>query len=90
MQPYVEESKKNKEEIKEAMASHSKQSTQDTREDMCGDYHVTLQPEADDSLVNKGTVGLALEMTEKAPKDPSFQLDWDGYCPLDVATRESE
>ncbi|KAL9318716.1 hypothetical protein ACSQ67_015233 [Phaseolus vulgaris] len=52
-QPYVEESKKNKEKIKEAMVSHSKQQkTEDTREEkwssMCGDYHVTLHPEADD------------------------------------------
>ncbi|WVY97770.1 hypothetical protein V8G54_029921 [Vigna mungo] len=84
-QPYVEESKKNKEEIKEAMVRRSKQqSTQDTSQEkwssICGDYHVTLQPEAD----------VALKMTEKAPMDPSFQMDWDGNCSLDFATRESE
>ncbi|CAJ1977855.1 unnamed protein product [Sphenostylis stenocarpa] len=94
-QPFVEESKKKKEEIKEAMVRRSKQQrTHDTREEksssMCGDYPVTSQPEADDSLVSKGTVGLALKMTEKVPKDPSFLIDWDGYCPLDFATRESE
>ncbi|XP_022640574.1 high mobility group B protein 10-like isoform X2 [Vigna radiata var. radiata] len=88
-QPYVEESKKNKEEIKEAMVRRSKQQSsqdtnQETREEkwssICGDYHVTLQPEAD----------VALKMTEKAPMDPSFQMDWDGNCSLDFATRESE
>ncbi|XP_017414021.1 high mobility group B protein 10 isoform X2 [Vigna angularis] len=88
-QPYVEESKKNKEEIKEAMVRRSKQqssqdTSQETREEkwssICGDYHVTLQPEAD----------VALKMTEKAPMDPPFQMDWDGNCSLDFATRESE
>ncbi|QCE07256.1 hypothetical protein DEO72_LG9g2273 [Vigna unguiculata] len=84
-QPYVEESKKNKEEIKEAMVRRStQQSSQESREEkwssICGDYHVTLQPEA----------GVALKVTEKAPMDPSFQMDWDGNCPLDFATRESE
>lgn len=75
-QPYVEESKKmNNEEITEAMISHNKQqSTQDTS--LCGEYLVTSQPEADDSLVNNANVGLALKMTEKAPKDPSFLMDW--------------
>ncbi|TKY52313.1 High mobility group B protein 10 [Spatholobus suberectus] len=93
-QPYVEASKKNKEEIKQAMISHNKQqSTQDTKEEkwpsLCGDYLVTSQPEADDSLVNRATVGLALKMTEKAPKDPSFLVDWDAYRSLDLP-RESE
>ncbi|XP_020210155.1 high mobility group B protein 10 [Cajanus cajan] len=95
-QPYVEESKKNKEEIKEAMISHNKQqSSQDTREEkwpstLRGDYLVTSQPEANESLVNKATVGLALKMTEKAPRDPSFLMEWDGYCALDSPTRESQ
>ncbi|KAK7392090.1 hypothetical protein VNO78_20517 [Psophocarpus tetragonolobus] len=94
-QPYVEESKKNKEEIKEAMINHNKkQSTQDTREEkwpsLSGDYLVDSQPEADNSLVSKATVGLALKMTEKASTDPSFLMDLDAYCGLDLPTRESE
>ncbi|KAG4983354.1 hypothetical protein JHK87_028103 [Glycine soja] len=84
-QPYVEESKKKKEEIKEAMNDHNKQqSTQDTiREEkwhsLSGDYLVTSQPETDNSLFNKATVGLALKMTEKAPTDPSYLMDWNAF-----------
>ena len=85
MQPYVEESKKKKEEIKEAMNDHNKQQiTQDTiREEkwhsLSGDYLVTSQPETDNSLFNKATVGLALKMTEKAPTDPSYLMDWNAF-----------
>ncbi|KAL2325601.1 hypothetical protein Fmac_024659 [Flemingia macrophylla] len=95
-QPYVEESKKNKEEIKEAMISHNKQqSRQDTRQEewpstLSGDYLVTSQPEANESLVNKATIGLALKMTEKEPRDPSFLMEWGGYCALDLPTTESQ
>ncbi|KAL2993891.1 hypothetical protein AAZX31_10G137600 [Glycine max] len=84
-QPYVEESKKKKEEIKEAMNDHNKQQiTQDTiREEkwhsLSGDYLVTSQPETDNSLFNKATVGLALKMTEKAPTDPSYLMDWNAF-----------
>ncbi|RZB43140.1 high mobility group B protein 10-like [Glycine soja] len=91
-QPYVEESKKNK----EAMNGHNKQqSTQDTIKEekwhsLSGDYLVTSQPETDNSLVNKAAAGLVLKMTEKAPTDPSYLMEWDAYCSLVLPTRESE
>ena len=44
-----------------------------------GDYLVTSQPETDNSLFNKATVGLALKMTEKAPTDPSYLMDWNAF-----------
>lgn len=96
MQPYVEESKKiMKEEKKEATINHNKQqSTQDTGEakwpSLCGDYLVTSQPEADDSLVNKANVGLALKMAENAPKDPSYLMDWYSCHSLEMPAREPE
>ncbi|XP_027364498.1 high mobility group B protein 10-like [Abrus precatorius] len=94
-QPYVEESKKNKEKFKEAMISHNKQQNMhDTREEkrpsLSDDYHVTLQPEADDSFVNKAEVGLALKMTEKTSKETLFLMEWDAACSLDFPTEESK
>ena len=94
MQPYVEESKKNKEKFKEAMiAENKKHSMQNEREEkmpsLCsGDYQVTSQPEADDYPVNKAAIGLALKMAENAPKDSLFLVDLDRYCSLDLPTEE--
>ncbi|KAK7344280.1 hypothetical protein VNO77_13718 [Canavalia gladiata] len=94
-QPYVEESKKNKEKVKEAMICYNKQqNTQDTKGEkwpnLYGDYHVTSQPEADEPLVNKAAVGVSLKMNEKAPKDTLYLMDWDAYCSLDFPTKESK
>lgn len=85
----MEESKKNKEKIKEAMIPYNKQKI--TQDSVSGDYCVTSQPEADqdDSLVNKAAVDLALKMTEKASKDPLFLADWDACCSLELPTGES-
>ena len=83
MQPYEEESKKNK----EAMIGNKKE---EKWHSLSGDYLVTSQPETDNSLVNKAAAGLVLKMTEKAPTDPSYLMEWDAYCSLVLPTRESE
>ncbi|KAJ1425527.1 High mobility group box domain [Sesbania bispinosa] len=88
-QPYVEESKKNKEKFKKAMITSNKQQNMEEKgPSVCGgDYYVTSQPEADNSLVNKAAVNLALKMTEK---DPLLLMDWDACCSLDFPTGEQE
>ncbi|KAE9611913.1 putative transcription factor & chromatin remodeling ARID-HMG family [Lupinus albus] len=69
-QPYVEESKKNKEKLKEAMITPSKQQNtmQEKRPSVCGDCRVTLQPVAHNSRDSTPAFDLAPKMTEKAPK----------------------
>ncbi|KAJ1383509.1 Tetratricopeptide-like helical domain superfamily [Sesbania bispinosa] len=88
-QPYVEESKKNKEKFKKAMITSNKQQSMEKKgPSVCGgDYYVTSQPEADNSLVNKAAVNLALKMTEK---DPLLLMDWDACCSLDFPTGEQD
>ena len=61
------------------------------RADLDGDYHVTLQPDAENSpFVNDAKFGLALKMTEEARQDPLFLIDFGAYYPLDMATEESK
>ncbi|OIW13059.1 hypothetical protein TanjilG_17619 [Lupinus angustifolius] len=69
--PYVEESKKHKEKLKETMITPSKQQNtmEEKRPNVCGDYPVTLQPVAHNSLDSRAAFGLAPKMTEKAPKN---------------------
>ncbi|CAI8584920.1 unnamed protein product [Vicia faba] len=92
-QPYVEESKKMKEQKKDAlMTDNNKQkSIQDLKKDekkanvCCGDYYyVTLQPQANNPLVNNAVVDLAFKMTEKTSKDPFFPFDLDAYRSVDL------
>ncbi|CAI8603552.1 unnamed protein product [Vicia faba] len=94
-QPYVEESKKMKEQKKDAlMTDNNKQkSIQDLKKDekkanvCCGDYYyVTLQPQANNPLVNNAVVDLAFKMTEKTSKDPFFPFDLDAYRSVDLLT----
>ncbi|CAL5208671.1 unnamed protein product [Lathyrus oleraceus] len=94
-QPYLEESKKIKEQKKEAMMNeyNKQKSTQDLNKDgkkpnLCnGDYYcVTLQPQANDPLVNNAAVDLASKMTEKTSKDPFFPFDLDAYRSVDLLT----
>ncbi|CAI8603544.1 unnamed protein product [Vicia faba] len=94
-QPYLEESKKIKEQKKEAMITENnkQKSTQDLKKDekkpnlCCGDYYsVTLQPQANNPLVNNAAVDLASKMTEKTSKDPFFPFDLDAYCSVDLLT----
>ncbi|KAI5398662.1 high mobility group B protein 10 isoform X2 [Lathyrus oleraceus] len=94
-QPYLEESKKIKEQKKEAMMNENnkQKSTQDLNKDekklnVCsGDYYcVTLQPQANDPLVNNAAVDLASKMTEKTSKDPFFPFDLDAYRSVDLLT----
>ncbi|KAI5398664.1 hypothetical protein KIW84_064149, partial [Lathyrus oleraceus] len=93
--PYLEESKKIKEQKKEAtMTENNKQkSTQDLNKDdkkpnLCsGNYYsVTLQPQANDPLVNNAAVNLASKVTEKTSKDPFFPFDLDAYRSADLVT----
>ncbi|CAL0316547.1 unnamed protein product [Lupinus luteus] len=69
--PYVEESKKHKEKLKEAMVTPIKQQNtmEEKRPSVCGDCPVTLQPVAHNSLDSTSAFGLAPNMTEKAPKN---------------------
>ncbi|CAL5208670.1 unnamed protein product [Lathyrus oleraceus] len=94
-QPYLEESKKIKEQKKEAMMNENnkQKSIQDLNKDekklnVCsGDYYcVTLQPQANDPLVNNAAVDLASKMTEKTSKDPFFPFDLDAYRSVDLLT----
>ncbi|XP_058742988.1 high mobility group B protein 10-like [Vicia villosa] len=94
-QPYVEESKKMKEQKKEAMMTENnkQKSTLDLNKDekkanlCCGDYYcVTLQPQANNPLVNNAAVDLAYKMTEKTSKDPFFPFDLDAYRSVDLLT----
>ncbi|KAK7278022.1 hypothetical protein RJT34_23043 [Clitoria ternatea] len=94
-QPYVDESKRNKEKYKEAMITYNKQQgMEDTRNEkcpsLCGEYLVTSQPETNDPLFSKDEVGLALKMTEKAAQDHLLLMDWDGFCSLNLPTSESK
>ncbi|XP_057427880.1 uncharacterized protein LOC130721155 [Lotus japonicus] len=95
-QPYVDESKKSKEKYKEeaneAMITNNKQpSVEDVKEEnrtsFCGDYRVTSQPEADNSLVN-AQLGITLKMAVEVPKE-SLE-EWDTYLSLDLPTGESK
>ncbi|XP_058756391.1 high mobility group B protein 10-like [Vicia villosa] len=94
-QPYLEESKKIREQMKEAMMTENnkQKSTQDLKKDekkanlCCGDhYSVTLQPQANNPLVNNAAVDMASKMTEKTSKDPFFPFDLDAYQSVDLLT----
>ena len=84
-----------KEQKKDAlMTDNNKQkSIQDLKKDekkanvCCGDYYyVTLQPQANNPLVNNAVVDLAFKMTEKTSKDPFFPFDLDAYRSVDLLT----
>ncbi|XP_057440675.1 putative high mobility group B protein 11 isoform X2 [Lotus japonicus] len=96
-QPYMEESKKNKEKHKEE-ENNKQKNAQDMKQvnkptSQCGDYSVPSQPETDNSIVS-AELGLALKMTwevmtGKAPEE-SLQ-EWDTYfSELDLPTGESK
>ncbi|XP_058779097.1 high mobility group B protein 10-like [Vicia villosa] len=93
-QPYLEESKKIKEQKKVAMitGNNKQKSTQDLKKDekkpneCCGDYYsVTLQPRANNPLMNNAAVDLASKITEKTSKDP-FIFDLDAHRSIDLVT----
>ncbi|CAK8572536.1 unnamed protein product [Lathyrus sativus] len=94
-QPYLEESKKIKEQKKEAMMTENnkQKSTQDLKKDekkpnvYCCDYNSeTLHPQANYPLANNAAVDLAFKMTEKTSKDPFFPFDLDAYRSVDLLT----
>ncbi|XP_057961850.1 high mobility group B protein 10-like [Malania oleifera] len=98
-QPYIEESRKDKERYKQEMAIYklSRQSGEDAKanankNDMPpntdGDYHVTLPPYTSPSLADESMAEITTGMMKNAlPNDPLFHINWDDYCgSLDIPT----
>ncbi|MED6186232.1 hypothetical protein PIB30_064892 [Stylosanthes scabra] len=94
-QPYVDESKKNKEKFKNAMIidDNEKEEKNIASTNVCsGEYYqVTSQPEPDDNgytLNNNAAIGLALNVTEKLPKDSLLLFGLEHYCSMDFPIME--
>ncbi|KAK3014294.1 hypothetical protein RJ639_008017 [Escallonia herrerae] len=102
-QPYIEESRKDRERYKQEMTAYTERSdlytvSNCTEPNMInfamplqtdGDYHVTLEPDAENFFASDGsTVELAVKyMKDARPNDPIFQINWDEYCgSLDLPT----
>ncbi|KAK2968746.1 hypothetical protein RJ640_020382 [Escallonia rubra] len=102
-QPYIEESRKDRERYKQEMTAYTERSNLHTGSNCTepnminfamplqtdGDYHVTLQPDAENIFASDGsTVELAVKyMKDARPNDPIFQINWDEYCgSLDLPT----
>ena len=87
LQPYNEESKKEREKMKEMAAFKDCQNLQNTKTHetfLEGDYHVTLEAELENFLVpNESTVNLAITMMN----DPMLQINCFGS--LDVPAEGS-
>ncbi|MED6108964.1 hypothetical protein PIB30_029190 [Stylosanthes scabra] len=95
-QPYVDESKKNKEKFKNAMIidDNEKEEKNIASTNVCSGeyYHVTSQPEPDNNGYtlnnNNAAIGLALNVTEKLPKDSLLLFGLEHYCSMDLPIME--
>ncbi|XAR49257.1 hypothetical protein NMG60_11032386 [Bertholletia excelsa] len=87
-QPYIEESRKDRERFKREMAAYKKhmdmlaKSSENIPSGVKTDseYHVTLQPPPENFFVpDESTVQMAFKLMKDArPSDPIFQTEWDG------------